>query len=552
MSSVHTLTPVPPPAAPRTVGRYRLYEEISSGGMASVHFGRLSSDAGFSRTVAIKYLHPHHARDAGFIAMFLDEARLVSRIRHPNVATPLDVVVVPDSQEVSLVMEYIHGETLSRLIKGALALRLPMSQNICASILSGALNGLHAAHEAVDELGDPLNIVHRDISPQNIMVGEDGVARVLDFGIAKAVSRSQSTQEGHVKGKVAYMSPEQLTERAVDRRADLFAAGIVLWEALTMRRLFETDDVAAAIAKVLHGTIPRPSSINGYVSQALDAVVLKALSRNPVARFQTAREFAVAIEEAAAIASTRKVSEWVAKAAAKSLAHRAEIVARIEGEPIDADFLEDQPPSAQSLRTISQAIAILEDHQASSGHLANRPERDPHTPPPTPVEARRHHEEAPTRVLATTTPEAMASPPNPEGTPALTPTSVRDGWTFLGLIGAWMSRRRLVVGGASLALALLLTLVGLAARSSPQPLATQKKSAPAIPAVVSPSVPEVKSLTEVSAESIRPSEVAAKPPEPTVKIKYARRAKTNKRAKDCDPPFFIDANGIRRIKARCL
>lgn len=550
---MHTPSPTSQPGAPRTVGRYRLYEEIASGGMASVHFGRLSSDAGFSRTVAIKYLHPHHARDAGFIAMFLDEARLVSRIRHPNVATPLDVVVVPDSQEVFLVMEYIHGETLSRLIKGARALRLPMSQNICASILSGALNGLHAAHEAVDELGDPLNIVHRDISPQNIMVGEDGVARVLDFGIAKAVSRSQSTQEGHVKGKVAYMSPEQLTERAVDRRADIFAAGIVLWEALTMRRLFETDDVAAAIAKVLHGTIPRPSSINGYVSQALDAVVLKALSRNPAARFQTAREFAVAIEEAAAVASTRKVSEWVAKAAAKSLAHRAEIVTRIEGEPIDVDLVEELPPSAQSLRTTSQALAILEDRPSAPGRSGHWPERDPHTPPPTPIEAKRQREEAPTGVLAKSTPQAMPlSPPNPEGTPTLTPTPARDGWTSLRFVGGWMSRRRLLVGGASLALASLLTLFGLAARSSPQPQAVEKASSTASPAVVVLPLPEIKSQNGAVVESSIRREAASKAPEPTVKVKHARNAKPKKRAQDCDPPFFIDANGIRRIKAGCL
>jgi serine/threonine protein kinase len=544
MSSVHTLTPVPQPVAPRIVGRYRLYEEISSGGMASVHFGRLSSDAGFSRTVAIKYLHPHHARDAGFIAMFLDEARLVSRIRHPNVATPLDVVVVSESQEVFLVMEYIHGETLSRLIKGARALRLPMSQNICASIMSGALNGLHAAHEAVDELGDPLNIVHRDISPQNIMVGEDGVARVLDFGIAKAVSRSQSTQEGHVKGKVAYMSPEQLTERAVDRRADIFAAGIVLWEALTMRRLFETDDVAGAIAKVLHGTIPRPSSINGYVSQALDAVVLKALSRNPVSRFQTAREFAVAIEEAAAVASTRKVSEWVAKAAAQSLAHRAEIVARIEGDPIDVDLVEELPQATQSLRTVSQAISILSDHppnRACYGQSA-------HTPPPTPIDVSREREEAATRLLATPVPQPVAVIPSGI-TPADPSTPTGENFGVSGRASGWMGRKRLVLGGA---LILLLVLVGLAARSPHRSEASQKESSTVIPAVALPPNSEAKSSTEVAIPSVVRPEIAVKPHEPSARIRHTRSAKAKKPAKDCDPPFFIDDKGIRRIKAHCL
>jgi serine/threonine-protein kinase len=514
--------------------------------MASVHFGRLSSDAGFSRTVAIKYLHPHHARDAGFIAMFLDEARLVSRIRHPNVATPLDVVVVSDSQEVFLVMEYIHGETLSRLIKGARTQRIPMSQNICASIMSGALNGLHAAHEAVDELGDPLNIVHRDISPQNIMVGEDGVARVLDFGIAKAVSRSQSTQEGHLKGKVAYMSPEQLTERAVDRRADIFAAGIVLWEALTMRRLFETDDVAGAIAKVLHGTIPRPSSVNGYISPSLDAVVLKALSRNPASRFQTAREFAVAIEEAAAVASTRKVSEWVSKAAAMSLAHRAEIVARIESEPIEVDLVEE--PSAKSMLTVSQTVALLDDNTGTSGRSAERAEREPHTPPPTPIEAQRPRTEAPTQVLAART--SQVAPSLPDAMPAAPPLPTHEMGTLSVLIGGMKTRRRIVVGGASVALALILTLVGLSARSTPQSSAGQQPVPAAKPAPVAPQVTEL--MAEASEGKNSHPGLAAKAPEPAVRARPARIAKAKKPAKDCDPPFFIDANGIRRIKARCL
>jgi serine/threonine protein kinase len=562
MSSVSTFTPAPRPAAPRAIGRYRLYEEISSGGMASVHFGRLSSDAGFSRTVAVKYLHPHYARDAQFISMFLDEARLVSRIRHPNVATPLDVVVVPESQEVFLVMEYIHGETLSRLIREARALHLLMPQGISASIMSGALNGLHAAHEAVDEIGDRLNIVHRDISPQNIMVGDDGVARVLDFGIAKAVSRSQSTQEGQVKGKIAYMSPEQLTDRAVDRRADIFAAGIVLWEALAMRRLFETDDVAGAIAKVLHGTVPPPSSINGYVSQALDRVVLKALSRNPAARFQTAREFAVAIEEAAVVASTRKVSEWVARAAARNLAQRAQIVARIESEPIDVDLVDAPSPAMQSLRTTSQTIAILQDHDLASDLDEPRPEPDQRAPTPETAEAKRQREEATTKLLATPAPTLVAPPIRAGSTtqPPLTtaPTQTRDGWTITALLSGWMRRRRLVVGGVSLALVFGLTAAGLATRSTSRPVASEKKAPTAISPAASQPISQDQPSSEVMGSADTPArqaqglDVAAGSREPAARVRQARTTRTKKRARDCDPPFFIDDKGIRRIKARCL
>ena len=189
----------------RLVGRYVMYDEIASGGMASVHFGRMRGAVGFSRTVAIKSLHPHFARDAEFISMFLDEVRLVSRIKHPNVAAPLDVVLIEESAEIFLIMEYIHGETLAGRLQGALLANVTVPPAVSASIISGALHGLHAAHEATDELGAPLNIVHRDVSPHNIMVGVDGVPRVLDFGVAKAVSRSQSTRQGQLKGKVAYM-----------------------------------------------------------------------------------------------------------------------------------------------------------------------------------------------------------------------------------------------------------------------------------------------------------------------------------------------------------
>jgi eukaryotic-like serine/threonine-protein kinase len=566
MSLGHQLTPVPKPVQPRAIGRYVMYEEIASGGMAAVHFGRLSSDAGFSRTVAIKYLHPHYARDAEFLSMFLDEARLVSRIRHPNVAAPLDVVVLARSEEVFLVMEYVHGETLARLIEEAVRLPLALPPNVSANIVSGALHGLHAAHEAVDELGHPLNIVHRDISPQNVMVGSDGVPRVLDFGIAKAASRSQSTREGQVKGKVSYMSPEQLTDRPVDRRTDIFAAGIVLWEALTMRRLFKADDLPSTIAKVLHSAIPRPSSLNGNVSQALDRVVLKALNRNPAARFQTARDFAAAIEEEAFVASTRKVSEWVSVAAARSLAERAEKVARIESEAVDAPPTEGTPPPVQSLRSISQTIAILQEAELRS------PQQDDHGRPDNRIltgyaaNPGAPRWESPTQVLATPVPQqetAPASAGNP--TQALSQTAagpVQGTRTAAVLVRPWSRKRRMVVGSVVLGLLLALASIGVAARSASRPLAAQPESGPTAPP------PAVQTVSAGSAPTTRessstapagtPSEqakrfaIATTASSPSGKPKHTRLAKPNRTAKGCDPPFFIDDKGIRRIKPECL
>src|ERR1051325_1285013 len=236
------------PPRPRLIGRYALFGEIAAGGMATVHFGRLVGPAGFSRTAAITRLHAHYAKDPEFVAMFLDEARLASRIQHPNVVTTLDVVNLPS--EVFLVMEYVQGESLSRLIRNARKLNEQVPAGHAAAIIAGMLHGLHASHEAKIERREALNIVHRDVSPQNVLVGTDGSARVLDFGVAKAAMRSQSTRDGQMKGKLSYMSPEQLPRQPLDRRTDLFAAGVVVWEALTGKRLFDGADAGEIFAKL--------------------------------------------------------------------------------------------------------------------------------------------------------------------------------------------------------------------------------------------------------------------------------------------------------------
>src|SRR5438094_9657465 len=200
----------------RVVGRYALYGEIAAGGMATVHLGRLIGQVGFSRTVAIKRLHAQYAKDPEFVSMFLDEARLAARIRHPNVVATLDVVALRG--ELFLVMEFVQGESLSRLVRHARETRGSMPVPIVGAVMSGVLQGLHAAHEARNERGEPLDVVHRDVSPQNVLVGVDGVARVLDFGVAKAIGRLQTTRDGQIKGKTAYMSPVHIERREVECR----------------------------------------------------------------------------------------------------------------------------------------------------------------------------------------------------------------------------------------------------------------------------------------------------------------------------------------------
>ncbi|WP_438020487.1 protein kinase [Sorangium sp. So ce315] len=311
----------------RTLDRYTLHGVIASGGMASVHFGRLIGAHGFARTVAIKRLHPQFARDPEFSSMLLDEARLAVRIRHPNVVATLDSVQADG--ELFLVMEYIAGEALSSLLREVSAQGGRVPQPVVSAIVAGALAGLHAAHEATAEDGAPLQIVHRDVSPQNILVGEDGIARVLDFGIARAAVRSQVSRVGQLKGKLSYMAPEQLRGAPLTRRADIYAASVVLWEALTGRRLFTGECDAEIFGRILEGVVQPPSAF-GDVPRALDEVVLRGLERDPERRFATALEMAAALEEALPPASPRAVGAWVEATAGPLLEARAKSLAEIE------------------------------------------------------------------------------------------------------------------------------------------------------------------------------------------------------------------------------
>jgi eukaryotic-like serine/threonine-protein kinase len=311
------------------LGRYALFDEIASGGMATVHLGRLLGTSGFSRTVAIKRLHPHIAKDSEFREQFLDEARMAARISHPNVVQTLDVLALDG--ELFLVMEYVHGESLAQLLRSTRANRQHIPYRIVAHIMADALHGLHAAHEAKSDLGEPLGLVHRDMSPQNVLVGIDGSARVLDFGVAKAAGRVQTTQGGQIKGKLAYMSPEQVSGEVLTRQTDVFAAAIVLWEALTTRRLFAGNGEADILLRVLSAEPPPPpSSIVAGLPPSLDQVVARGLEREASKRFTTAHEMAVALEEAAGLIPRREVAEWLQAIAGEALTLRAELLAEIE------------------------------------------------------------------------------------------------------------------------------------------------------------------------------------------------------------------------------
>jgi serine/threonine-protein kinase len=335
--------------------RYVLCGEIGAGGMASVHLGRLVGSAAFARTVAIKRLLPRYAEQPEFRLMLIDEARLAARVRHPNVVQTLEVVANAD--ELLLVMEYVDGVSLGRLLRqGA------VPEPILAALICQVLDGLHAAHVATDEHGVPLQIVHRDISPENILVGADGFARVLDFGIAKARSRLHETRDGEIKGKLAYMAPEQLAGKAT-QQSDVFAIAIVLWEGVMGRRLFQADSDGETIGLVLATAVETPPG-------ELGTIAVRGLAREPAQRWTTARDMAEAIRSVVALATPGQIGAWVEELEAPWLAKRRALVRSIE-----ATSLEGAP--APEVAAIGDFVPTTNDvrRPTPSGSLPSRRRR---------------------------------------------------------------------------------------------------------------------------------------------------------------------------------
>lgn len=476
-------------------------DAIASGGMATVHLARLMGPEGFSRTVAVKQLHPQFSRDPEFVAMFLDEARLAARVRHPNVVSPLDVISCPP--ELFIVMEYVHGPSLSRLLKRATPETVP--PRVAVAIIGQVLLGLHAAHEATGEGGEPLELVHRDVSPQNIMVTKDGVARIVDFGIAKAKARSHQTDPGKLKGKLGYMAPEQVNLESVDRRADVFAVGVVLWELLAGRRLFGGDNPGASVQKLLHGELELPSQIVPELPAALDQVVLKALARPPADRFQNARAMAEALEQAVAPCSMLELASWVEALVGEELDARSELVFDVEGLDFD-DFTRELP----------EAVALARNETAG---VTTRGGAEARVAAPKTLEASTDHRTG----------------------------RLRKGWLVpvsvvvaVGFFVMWGRTRRAPPTASS-------SPVVAAHASLPAPpllvTAAARESLPDVPDadVHVDAAPAVHGVSSVASQS--PRKGAAKAAPSSLKPKPVS---------DCTVPYFFDKNGVKRFKEACF
>jgi eukaryotic-like serine/threonine-protein kinase len=301
-----------PRRAPKHLGIYEIIGELARGGMGIVYLACRAGEAGFQRLFAIKVLHAHLSDDANFVAMLQEEARIAALLHHPNVVPIVDLGAEDGLYYV--VMEYVEGAAFSMLLRASAGQRPP---RLVIPILIDILEGLHAAHTLTDDAGTCLSLVHRDVSPQNILIGIDGNSRLTDFGIAKVGTRVTATVPGTRKGKLAYMAPEQLINdgEAIDQRADIFSAGSVLWTALTGLALFRASSDAATLHNILHKPVLAPSAVGLKPSPLFDEVCLRALDRDPDKRFQTALEMADALRSIAIqkqeLGSRREVAEWV-------------------------------------------------------------------------------------------------------------------------------------------------------------------------------------------------------------------------------------------------
>ncbi|HEX4514629.1 MAG TPA: protein kinase [Polyangiaceae bacterium] len=490
------------PASTLLGGRYLLGEAFASGGMGTLHLGRTVGAGGFSRVVAIKRLFPGISADRGFRQMLLDEARLSSRIRHPNVVPMLDVVEA--DRDIYVVMDYVHGLSLADL-----AQRLeghPVPVEVAVAIVEAVLLGLHAAHEARDAEGLPLGIVHRDVSPQNILVGADGVARLIDFGIAQAATRLQVTEPGVMKGKSSYVAPEQLVREPVARQADVYSAAVVLWELLANRRLFPDADVVERIGRIGERAAPPLATHRDVNDAALDAIVVRALSRDPSQRFPTADAMAIALRRDRATASTADVARWMATTAADDL--------EISDERVR--LLERLRPDGSN-----------ENGDARAGEGTFEP-----------LTA---NASARTRTATTRT-----------GTAAVTGTAARV--RARKRTAAW-------IGAAVVAVAVVAFVVirGVGARARAANAAVvistvsgvaPTSSAPGPASEVAPPLPTPSEVASgaISAATAPPSgkvTVASTPPRGSTKPRHAVRS-------DCDPPYTVDAKGFKHYHRNCF
>jgi serine/threonine protein kinase len=415
------------------LGRYEIVRPLARGGMAEVFLARTRAAEGFEKLVCVKRIRPELALDPQYVEMFLDEARLGAMLHHPNLVQVFDFGVDEDGPMYA--MEWLHGEDLVAIQRAARAAGRPLSLAHAVGIVIGVCAGLHHAHELRDGDGRPLGIVHRDVSPHNVLVTYDGGVKVVDFGIAKARgARRAETQHGTLKGKVQYMSPEQCHGAGLDRRSDVFAIGILLWELTVGRGLYRGASDFAILKAITERDATRPSAIVPDYPAALEAIVMRALARDREARWATAEELQLALEEYAREARLAVSAVGLARTVRELFPDQVDAWAHARAAGGAA--LESAALSAIARRESTQIDDVADDEDFPTGE-ATRPDSAPSTTgrPPTRAVARRRGGRArllvpaallvaaggatalvlatrtPTAAVATTAPRAPASAP---------------------------------------------------------------------------------------------------------------------------------------------
>jgi len=295
------------------LGKYTVVHRIACGGMAEIYLARVSGIEGFEKYVVLKRILPQFAADPEFVRMFLQEARVAAALDHANISHVYDIG--QENGAFFFTMEYLHGEDVRGILRHLRKTQRQLPLGHALTVVIGAAAGLHFAHEKRGADGMPLGIVHRDISPSNLVVTYDGGVKVVDFGIAKMTADPEFSRRYSLKGKLSYMAPEQMARQAIDRRGDIFSLGVVLYELTTQSRLFRAETEVETMRKVLEGEIPRPSErVPGYPAD-LETIVLRALELDPARRYQTARALELALEDFARDqrlqASSAALGEWM-------------------------------------------------------------------------------------------------------------------------------------------------------------------------------------------------------------------------------------------------
>jgi eukaryotic-like serine/threonine-protein kinase len=472
-----------------------------------------------------------------------------------------------------LIMDYVRGESLSKLLRTARAQGVRVPPRIAASILCGFLHGLHAAHEAKSERGERIDLVHRDVSPQNVLVGADGIPRVLDFGIAKAAGRVQVTRDGQIKGKLAYMPPEQLSGRELSRTVDIYASAVVMWEMLTGERLFKGETEAETLSKILRDPVVPPSVVVPGLTTAFDAPLLKALSREAEKRHPTARELALELEKCVGLASASEVGDWVEGLVGPILSAREDQIAAIESstaglspsgrpepEPTNSDSDVFQIPAARN--------GTLAGVGAPSGTMVMAAPMTPRNAHASAAGGVGTEDATGSKVTGSRSTTTMALPVDKK-LPLLA-----SGFGLLVLIAimAVVLLRRgpaetadadadagaAPSGSASIAAATGAPSEPPAAPPPPAPETSESEppTTTAIPsATASPSATataHATTTTTTTTTSHAPAHAStgaahatARPPTPT-------RPSTPTPKKNCDPPYTVDANGRKKYKLECM